>query len=147
MNVALAADADSRIRLLAVAAYPNEGCGVLIGRSDGERVEVVSATSGTNTNTERARDRYVLDPLDMVRADREARTLGLDVVGIWHSHPDHPAIASQFDSDHSWTDYVYLIVRTTVDGAGDLNGFARKDEGEVLEQLALAVTPGAEPMQ
>ncbi len=145
MKVELAASADSRIRLLAVAAYPNEGCGVLIGRTDGERVEVVSATSGTNTNTERARDRYVLDPLDVVRADREARTLGLDVVGIWHSHPDHPAMASQFDSDHAWVDYVYLIVNTTAHGAGDLNGFALKDEGAVLEQLPLALTPGAEP--
>ena len=145
MNVTLAAAADSRIRLLAVAAYPHEGCGVLIGRSDGEHVEVLAATSGTNTNTERARDRYVLDPLDLVRADREARTRGLDVVGIWHSHPDHPAMASQFDSDHAWVDYVYLIVRTTAEGAGDLNGFALSEEGGTLQQVPLTVQPGAEP--
>ena len=146
-EVVLAAGADASIRSLAVAAYPNEGCGVLIGRFVGPRVEVVDATSGTNTNTERARDRYLLDPADIVRADRDARERGLDIVGFWHSHPDHPARPSQFDTDHAWVDYVYVIVNTTADGAGDLNGFTLAAEGGPFEQLALVVTPAGEPRQ
>ena len=146
-EVALAAGADASIRSLGAAAYPNEGCGVLLGRFAGPSVEVVGATSGTNTNTERARDRYLLDPADIVRADRDARERGLDIVGFWHSHPDHPARPSQFDTDHAWVDYVYVIVNTTVDGAGDLNGFTLAAESGPFEQLSLVVTPSGEPRQ
>ena len=141
-GIDLAISADARIRELGSAAYPDEGCGVLLGRFAGDRVEVVDASSGTNQNTDRSQDRYLLDPADIVRADREARERGLDIVGFWHSHPDHPARPSQFDTDHAWADYVYVIVNTTTDGAGDLNGFTLSDEGEPFRQLPLVVTPG-----
>lgn len=138
-GVALATDAQSRIRSLGEAAHPDEGCGVLIGRLDGSRAVVLEATSGRNTNTERSRDRYLLDPADIVHADRDARQRGLDIVGFWHSHPDHPAWPSQFDTDHAWVDYVYVIVNTTSDGSGDLNGFTLADEGGPFEQVSLTV--------
>jgi proteasome lid subunit RPN8/RPN11 len=141
-DIDLALSADMRIRELGSSAYPDEGCGVLLGRFAGNRVEVVDASSGTNQNTERSRDRYLLDPADIVRADREARERGLDIVGFWHSHPDHPARPSQFDTDHAWADYVYIIVNTAAEGAGDLNGFTLGDEGEPFAQLPLVVTPG-----
>lgn len=144
-DVELEVPAHACIRELGAAAYPNEGCGVLIGRFAGQRVEVVDATSGTNLNTDRSRDRYLLDPADMVRADRDARARGLDVVGFWHSHPDHPARPSQFDTDHAWVDYVYMIVNTTAFGAGDLNGFTLAVEGGPFEQLPLVVIPGSGP--
>jgi proteasome lid subunit RPN8/RPN11 len=141
-DIDLALSADMRIRELGSSAYPDEGCGVLLGRFAGNRVEVVDASSGTNQNTERSRDRYLLDPADIVRADREARERGLDIVGFWHSHPDHPARPSQFDTDHAWADYVYIIVNTAAEGTGDLNGFTLGDEGEPFAQLPLVVTPG-----
>ncbi len=140
--VTIAATAEASIRSLGAAAYPDEGCGVLIGRVSGARSEVVEATSGTNTNTVRSRDRYLLDPADIVRADRDARARGLDIVGFWHSHPDHPAQPSQFDTDHAYVDYVYVIVNVTAAGAGDLNGFMLVDEAGPFEQLELAVHPG-----
>ena len=141
-DIDLALAANARIRDLAAAAYPDEGCGVMLGTFAGGRVEVVDASSGNNLNTERSRDRYLLDPDDIVRADREARQRGLDVVGFWHSHPDHPARPSQFDTDHAWVDYVYVIVNTTADGAGDLNGFTLDDEGAPFREVPLVVTPG-----
>lgn len=144
-EVIVAADADTAIRALAAAAYPNEGCGVLIGHLTSDGLEVVEATSGTNTNIDRARDRYLLDPADIVRADRDARARGLDIVGFWHSHPDHPAWPSQFDTDHAWLDYLYIIVTTTSAGARDLNGFTLAAEGGPFEQCALKPTPGVEP--
>jgi proteasome lid subunit RPN8/RPN11 len=142
-DIDFAVAANLRIRDLGAAAYPDEGCGVLIGRFAGRRVEIVDATSGTNLNTDRSRDRYLLDPADIVRADREARDRSLDIVGFWHSHPDHPAHPSQFDTDHAWLDYVYVIVNTTRWGAGDLNGFTLSGEGGPFEQLPLVVTPGS----
>ena len=142
-DIDLVMDANTLIREFAATAYPNEGCGVLLGRFGGDRVEVVDASSGNNLNIERARDRYVLDPADIVRADRDARQRYLDIVGFWHSHPDHPARPSQFDTDHAWVDYLYIIVNTTADGAGDLNGFTLVEEGGEFRRLPLVVTPKA----
>jgi proteasome lid subunit RPN8/RPN11 len=137
--------ADAHIRELGAAAYPDEGCGVLLGRFSGARVEVVDVTSGTNLNTDRSGDRYLLDPSDIVLADRDARARNLDIVGFWHSHPDHPARPSQFDTDNAWVDYVYVIVNTTSYGAGDLNGFTLADEVGPFDQLPLVVAPDAGP--
>lgn len=139
-DIELSTDADATIRRRAAVAYQDEGCGVLIGRFRGDHVTVVEATHGTNLNRERSRDRYILDPADIMRADRDARARGLDIVGFWHSHPDHPARPSQFDTDHAWVDYVYLIVNTTASGAGDLNGFTLTEDGGPFEQLGLAVS-------
>ncbi len=139
-DVWLSVSADTSVRDLGTAAYPDEGCGVLLGRFAGARVEVVEATAGANLNTDRSRDRYLLDPADIVRADRDARDQGVEIVGFWHSHPDHPARPSQFDTDHAWVDYVYLIVNTTADGAGDVNVFTLADEGGPFDQRPLVVT-------
>jgi len=137
----IAPAAERRIRDLAVAAYPNEGCGVLLGRRDGTRMIIVDVTSARNMWTERSADRYDLDPVDFLRADRDARSRGLDVCGIWHSHPDHPARPSQFDTDRAWLDYVYIICRTTAAGAEDVNAFSLDAEGGPFSQIGLDITP------
>jgi len=144
-GVELARAADERIRDLAAAAYPNEGCGVLVGRFAADNAQADEATSGRNLNTERANDRYLLDPGDIVRAERAARARGLDIVGFWHSHPDHPAWPSQFDTDHAWLDYVYVIVNTTADGSGALNGFTLTADGGPFTQIPLTVAPASRP--
>ena len=130
-----------RMSDMADDAYPDEGCGVLVGTMSNERVEIVAVTRGRNLNTERSRDRYVLDPADIIEADREARARGLDIVGYWHSHPDHPAQPSQFDTDHAWTDYVYIICKTTHEGPADINAFVLSGEGGAFEPLLLVVAP------
>jgi proteasome lid subunit RPN8/RPN11 len=137
----IAPGAERRIRDFAVAAYPNEGCGVLLGRRDGTTMLLVDATLARNMWTERAADRYDLDPVDFLKADRDARSRGLDVCGIWHSHPDHPARPSQFDTDRAWLDYVYIICRTTQGGAEDMNAFALDAEGGPMPQIGLNVSP------
>jgi proteasome lid subunit RPN8/RPN11 len=137
----IAPGAEQRIRELAAAAYPNEGCGVLLGRRDGIRMLLVDATSARNMWTERSADRYDLDPSDFLRADRDARSRGLDVCGIWHSHPDHPARPSQFDTDRAWVDYVYIICRTTQAGAEDMNAFALDAEGGPMPQIGMEISP------
>jgi len=137
----LAGEAHERMKGMAADAYPDEGCGVLIGSFRNERAEVVDVTRGRNLRTERSRDRYVLDPADIIAADRDARARGLDIVGYWHSHPDHPAHPSQFDTDHAWVDYVYVICNTTPEGTGDVNAFALAAEGGPFEHLLLVVTP------
>ena len=61
--------------------------------------------------------------------------------GIWHSHPDHPARPSQFDTDRAWLDYVYVICRTTETGAEDMNAFALESEGGPMPQIAIDISP------
>jgi proteasome lid subunit RPN8/RPN11 len=102
---------------------------------------IVDVTSARNMWTERAADRYDLDPVDFMKADRDGRSRGLDIAGIWHSHPDHPAHPSQFDTDHAWLDYVYIICRTTAAGAEDMNAFALEAEGAPFGPVTVDISP------
>ena len=72
--------------------YPNECCGVLLGKNEGAQTNRVHRiVRAGNTRTDSAHNRYNIAPIELVRIQREARGLGLDIVGFYHSHPDHPA--------------------------------------------------------
>ncbi len=99
----------ARLFAAAAAAYPEEGCGVLVGRP-GSVTRVTLVVPGRNLVTERRLDRYELDPQDILRADRLARQRREEVVGFYHTHPDHPARPSQFDTDRAWPGYYYVVL-------------------------------------
>ena len=92
--------------------YPNECCGLLIGRTEADGRKVVAETFPIdNAIAEGARhDRSLITPRDLMRGEKHARSKKLDVVGNYHSHPDWPAEASQFDLDHAWPTWSYIIV-------------------------------------
>lgn len=90
--------------------YPREVCGLLLGKSAEGQKQVKKIHPAKNLSKERAFDRYELDPLDFNRADQEARSQGLDIIGFYHSHPDHPAVASPTDKKKAWEGYSYLIL-------------------------------------
>jgi len=90
--------------------YPKETCGLLVGRLGNRHTWVVRSESTRNVNTERARDRFEVSPQDFLDCDRRARQDGLEVVGCWHSHPDHPARPSKTDQLRAWPDWSYIIV-------------------------------------
>jgi len=101
------------------ASYPYECCGLMIGTM-GQDKTVHAFRRCKNLNTERAHDRYDMDPLDMLRVEREFETSPWDIIGIYHSHPDHPSRPSQTDTDRAWPDYSYVIISVqqgTVAGA------------------------------
>jgi proteasome lid subunit RPN8/RPN11 len=123
---------------MAAAAYPDEGCGVMVGGFAGPDVTVVRVIPGRNLVTDRARDRYELDPGDILAAEREARRQGLDVVGFWHSHPDHPARPSRFDTERAWPEYAYAICSTTAEGTVDVRAWRLGEAGGEFEELELA---------
>ena len=95
-------------------SYPYECCGVLIGTADNDKNNNVHAfRKCKNLNKERAEDRYDMDPLDFLRAEREFENGSWGIIGIFHSHPDHPSRASQTDTDRAveimaW-DWSYII--------------------------------------
>ena len=117
------------MRRLGEAAYPLEGCGILLGQP-GANAEVTEVRPATNTRggADRGRDRYLMDPRDIMLAQREADDAGLDIVGFWHSHPDHPSRPSQYDADHArpWPGYVFVIISVQ-------QGTAAGEQGWVLE--------------
>ena len=92
------------------ASYPNECCGLMVGTMDSDTRTVHTFRKCKNLNTERARDRYDLDPLDMLRTQREFQDGPWDIIGIYHSHPDHPSRPSQTDTDRAWPNYSYIII-------------------------------------
>jgi proteasome lid subunit RPN8/RPN11 len=129
----IAADAAAALRRFAGDAYPDEGCGVLVGSVAGDDIEVVEVTRGRNLVTDRSRDRYELDPGDIVAAERSARARDLDVVGFWHTHPDHPARPSGFDTERAWTDYLYVICGVTAAGVEAVRAYRLFEGGGFIE--------------
>ena len=123
----IAADALEAVKAHAAEGYPHEICGFLIGPRGGGRVN--RAARARNTVVERARDRYEIDPRDMIRTQREADDAGEDILGYYHSHPDHPARASVFDAERSWTGPVYLIVSCVEGKVVDANAFVARQDG------------------
>ena len=117
--------------------YPHEICGIMLGpRGDGQVTEVRRAR---NIIVERARDRYEIDPRDHIRIQREADAMGFDIVGYYHSHPDHPAQASRFDTERAWAGYVYLIVSIQEGKPVDANCFVADKDGGPFHPEPLVV--------
>jgi proteasome lid subunit RPN8/RPN11 len=129
--------------------YPHECCGVLLGLfQDDDRVvrEVVRAG---NTRQDRPQDRYHIDPRELVRIQRLGRERGLDIVGFYHSHPDHPARWSQTDlAEAHWIGCSYVITAVEKGKAAQTNAFLlagtaeedkRFEDEEVRVEKALSV--------
>jgi proteasome lid subunit RPN8/RPN11 len=104
--------------------YPHECCGVLLGNSVPDGNHVRQIVRAGNTRTDRAHDRYNIAPEELIRIQRQARTLGLDIVGFYHSHPDCPAQWSQTDfAEAHWVGCSYAITRVDQGKAADTNSF------------------------
>jgi proteasome lid subunit RPN8/RPN11 len=121
----------------AAASYPEECCGFLIGRLDGEATVVERVLSVGNEREESRHNRYLITPETVLAANKEARGLGLDVVGYYHSHPDHPSRPSEFDRDHAWPGLSYLIVSVQGGRVADARSWRLSDDRERFEEEAV----------
>jgi proteasome lid subunit RPN8/RPN11 len=111
----------NEIRKHGVRDYPYECCGLLIGQFTAEGKNVTETYPISNAREESAkRNRFLIEPAELMRGERYARERDLEVVGFYHSHPDSPAVPSQYDLEHAWPTYSYIIVSTTAERAGDL---------------------------
>jgi proteasome lid subunit RPN8/RPN11 len=90
--------------------YPEEACGFLLGSEDEELRRIVEAWPATNVSTENRKRRFVVEPLDYLKAERKAASEGLSLLGIYHSHPDHPAVPSEHDLAAAHPYFSYTIV-------------------------------------
>ena len=105
-RLSLASAFEDEIRRHSEETYPHECCGALVGR--GNRVEATVALP--NTTEEGPRRRFLVRPSDYRLAEQRGRELGGELLGFYHSHPDHPARPSQYDLDHAWPTFAYIIV-------------------------------------
>ena len=104
--------------------YPHECCGVMLGKSAPEGNTVRQIVRAGNTRTDSAHNRYNIAPQELVKIQRQARTLGLDIVGFYHSHPDHPAQWSPTDfAEAHWIGCSYVITAVEKGKAAITNSF------------------------
>lgn len=94
----------------ASASYPEECCGVLIGRARPGATYVERVLAVGNEREDSRHNRYLISPETVLAAHKEARAQGLEIVGYYHSHPNHPARPSEFDREYAWPGVSYLIV-------------------------------------
>jgi proteasome lid subunit RPN8/RPN11 len=124
----------------AESTYPEECCGILFGHlaKDGKTVVEVMPTENAWSaeaaeyfpETELANNktrRYAIAPQVLLQAQRQARDRSLDIIGIYHSHTDHPAIPSEFDRVCAWEQYSYIIVSVANGKACDLKSWCLDD--------------------
>jgi proteasome lid subunit RPN8/RPN11 len=111
--------------------YPYECCGVLLGRSADDLNEVEDAVRAGNTRTDSARNRYQIAPQELVRIQKMGRERGLDIVGFYHSHPDHPARWSKTDfAEAHWIGCSYVITAVDEGVAQATHSFLLTGTGE-----------------
>ncbi|PYX40903.1 MAG: hypothetical protein DMG81_04945 [Acidobacteria bacterium] len=114
----------AEIRRHGEETYPHECCGVLLGQMDGDVRIVTSTARCGNTRTDSPQNRYHIDPKELVRIQRQARERAEDVIGFYHSHPDHPAQWSKTDLEEAhWISCSYVITRVAAGKADVTNSF------------------------
>ncbi|WP_246605411.1 M67 family metallopeptidase [Sphaerospermopsis torques-reginae] len=128
-------------------SYPDECCGLILGDINSEFKTVVEVIPTENVwNTEKvnfpetqeeysSRKRYAIAPFFMLQIQKEARNRNLNIIGIFHSHPDYPAIPSEWDRIYAWAEYSYIIVSVTKGKAGELNSFCLDDSHQFQQEI------------
>jgi proteasome lid subunit RPN8/RPN11 len=129
-RLTLPAASDAAIRRHGEETYPHECCGALVGR-DGQVTDVVALP---NTTEEGPRRRFLVRPSDYREAEKRATELGGELLGFYHSHPDHPARPSQYDLDHAWPTFAYVIVSVAAGIAGDMTVWFLKDDRSSFDE-------------
>jgi proteasome lid subunit RPN8/RPN11 len=123
------------IRAHGVETYPHECCGALVGRDR----EVTGTVPLPNTTDEGPRRRFLVRPSDYRQAERAAAAGGAELLGFYHSHPDHPARPSQYDLDHAWPYFSYIIVSVAAGVAEDIRSWKLCDDRSAFDEEALSV--------
>lgn len=121
----------------ACEGYPHEVVGVLAGRrTTGEVTHIVPLT---NERTDRPGDRYVVSGLTLFRAEEALVADGLDVLGYYHSHPDHPAVYSEYDRDHALPNLSYVITSVQRGAIADTRSWRLRDDRSAMDEEPLTL--------
>jgi proteasome lid subunit RPN8/RPN11 len=130
-----------RIRAHGVETYPHECCGALLGR-DGEAEktrEVSNLLPLANRRNDSPRNRFELTPEDVRFAEKTASDAGVELLGWYHSHPDAPARPSEYERDHAWPWYSYIIVSVQKGEPRDMTSWRLKDDRAGYDSEAIEI--------
>jgi proteasome lid subunit RPN8/RPN11 len=128
--VTLADGVGRTIRKHGEETYPHECCGALVGTGS----VITAAVPLANTTEEGPRRRFLVRPSDYREAEKRASELGGDLLGFYHSHPDHPARPSQYDLDHAWPNFAYVIVAVASGAAKQMTVWFLKEDRSSFEE-------------
>ena len=136
MKLILSSELLAKINTSVEESYPEEGAGFLLGL-DGVARRVVSLYPLTNTREEAARrNRYLITPQDYLKGEMEAETLGLDIIGVYHSHPDHPNRPSEFDREWAQPFFSYVITSVQAGRAVESRSWRlSEDRAQFIEEI------------
>jgi proteasome lid subunit RPN8/RPN11 len=137
-----------KIRAHGAETYPHECCGALLGHdaeaADQDAVrEVLALFPLVNRRDDSPRNRFSVSAEDVLDADKAAQEQGLEVVGWYHSHPDHPARPSQYDRDHAWPWYSYVIVSVQNGSPQDMTSWRLNDDRQEFSPEGIDIRHGA----
>ena len=158
LEVWISAELAGKIREHGVETYPYECCGALLGR-DNDLIDVKGSEARggifsrcvrslfplVNRRDDSPRNRFSVTADDVLQAEKAARAQGLEVIGWYHSHPDHQAKPSDFDRDHAWPWYSYIIVSVHAGVPQDMTSWQLKDDrsGYVEEKIETVIVSAA----
>jgi len=109
--------------------YPQECSGVIVGMDVGEMKIVVDVWRAENTFEEDERGhRFLIDPKEYIAFEKRAGERDMDILGVYHSHPDHPAEPSDYDREHAWPGWSYVIASVSENGVEDMRSWLLKDD-------------------
>ncbi len=133
-----------QIRLHGSETYPHECCGALLGRdseieSQDTAREVLDLFPLVNRRDDSPRNRFSVTAEDVLNADQAAQEQGLEVIGWYHSHPDHPARPSQYDRDHAWPWYSYIIVSVQNGAPQEMTSWRLNDDRQEFSQEGIEI--------
>lgn len=131
------------MRESAIGGYPEEVCGILVGRETDGNGDVVRVVPTVNASERDRAHRYVIPPADLVHEQRTSREQGMRILGFYHSHPDHPAVPSSHDLELAWREYVYLIVPVAGERAGAPRAWRLTEDRSGFTEIALETQRGA----
>jgi proteasome lid subunit RPN8/RPN11 len=136
---------EEQLRLHCQAHYPDEACGAILGEGDGTIApwQVTELRPAPNDHGDDHRRRYLVPPAFQLQAEHHARATGQDVLGYYHSHPDHPAQPSEYDRSHAWFGYLYLICAVAQGRSTALSGFTLVEEGGAFEPVLILDAPAS----
>lgn len=141
----LAKHLEQEIRDHGARDYPHECCGAMMGSDTGAGRQVRSLFPLVNRRDDSPRNRFSITPDDFRAAERAAAERGLELIGWYHSHPDHPARPSEFDREHAWPWYSYVIVSVAAGAPQDLTSWVLQDDRSGFEPEEVAPVQAASP--
>lgn len=131
-----------KIKLHGMQAYPEECCGVLLGRDLGDSKQVCDIWEVKNSKEENRERRFLISPEDYKQAEILAKDEKMDILGLYHSHPDHPARPSQFDLDHAFPYWSYIIVSVEDAQPSAVSSWLLKDDRSEFVEEHIEIVDG-----